>query len=398
VLASSIVSDATQAQVPNQINIISGKADYSHQMKNLKWEAGWKTSRITTDNIAAYQFRDGNVWKEDYGKSNHFLYNENIHGVYSNAQTKWNKWSVQAGLRYEVTNYDAKQLGNPIVKDSSFSRKYNSLFPSLFVSYEADSINTFSITAGRRIDRPVFQKLNPFVLILNKYTYQKGNPYFRPQFTWNTELSHKYKDLLISSVGYSITKDYFSQIFPVDSTGIIIYTEGNLGQLQVYTVSTGIQLAPAKWWSLSANVAYNHKILDATVYATWRRTVNEYTINLTNTLRFNKGWSGELSGFYRSQSQHDIQEVVEPSGQLSVGISKTVLKNRGTIRLTGRDLFHTQWMKGFTMFDRATEYFALRFDTRVVTLGLTYRFGKSFKASRRSSGAAGDEMQRVGTN
>jgi len=271
------------------------------------------------------------------------------------------------------------------------------LFPSLFVSYAADSINTFSFMAGRRIDRPVFQKLNPFLFIINKYTYQKGNPFYRPQFTWNTEISHKYKDALVTSASYSVTKDYFSQIFPIDSNGIVLYTEGNLGKLQVFALSTSLQLNPAKWWNLSSNVVYNHKILNATIYADWRRTVNQFTINLNNQFRFKKGWSGELSGFYVSQSQHDIQEVVEPSGQLSIGISKTVLKNKGTVRLAARDLFHTQWMKGFTLFDGATEYFEMFRDTRVVTLALTYRFGKAFKTNRRSGGAASDEMQRVGT-
>jgi iron complex outermembrane recepter protein len=397
-IASSTVSEASRADIPTNINIVSGKADYSRQFRKLKWESGWKSSHITTDNIAAYQYRDGATWKEDYGKSNHFLYEEDIHAVYTNAQTTLKKWSLQGGLRYEMTSYDARQLGNVIVKDSSFSRSYNSLFPSLFVSYAADSVNTFSFMAGRRIDRPVFQKLNPFLFIINKYTYQKGNPYYRPQFTWNTEISHKYKDALITSLTYSVTKDYFSQIFPIDSNGIVLYTEGNLGKLQVFALSTSLQLNPAKWWNLSTNVVYNHKILNATIYADWRRTVNQFTINLNNQFRFKKGWSGELSGFYVSQSQHDIQEVVEPAGQLSVGVSKTVLKNKGTIRLAARDLFHTQWMKGFTLFDGATEYFEMFRDTRVVTLALTYRFGKAFKTNRRSGGAASDEMQRVGTN
>jgi len=396
-IASSIISEASRADIPTNINIVSGKADYSQQFKKLKWETGWKSSHITTDNIAAYQFRDGVTWKEDYGKSNHFLYEEDIHAIYTNAQTKLKKWSLQGGLRYEMTSYDAKQLGNIMVKDSSFSRSYNSLFPSLFVSYAADSINTFSVMAGRRIDRPVFQKLNPFLFIINKYTYQKGNPFYRPQFTWNTEISHKYKDALITSASYSVTKDYFSQIFPIDSNGIVLYTEGNLGKLQVFALSTSLQLNPAKWWNLSANVVYNQKILNANIYADWRRTVNQFNINLNNQFRFKKGWSGELSGFYVSQSQHDIQEVVEPAGQLSVGVSKTVLKNKGTVRLAARDLFHTQWMKGFTLFDGATEYFEMFRDTRVVTLALTYRFGKAFKAARRSGGAASDEMQRVGT-
>jgi len=395
---SPAAADAARAAIPTNIQIVSGKADYSQQVKQFRWEAGWKSSRITTDNNAAYQYRDGSTWKEDYGKSNHFLYNENIHALYASTQTKQKKWSVQAGLRYESTAYNAVQKGNALVKDSSFSRSYNSLFPTLFLSYAADSVHTFSINAGRRIDRPVFQKLNPFLFIINKYTYQRGNPYYRPQFTWNTEVSHKYKDLLITSAGYSLTTDYFSQIFPIDSNGIVLYTEGNLGRLQVFTLSTGLQLQPAKWWNTSANFVYNHKILNATIYEQWRRSVNQFSINLNNQFRWKNGWGAELSGFFISRSQHDIQEVVEPSGQLSIGFSKAVLKNKGSVRLAARDLFHTQWMKGFTYFDGATEYFEMFRDTRVVTLSFNYRFGKAFKTTKRSGGAATEEAQRVSNN
>ncbi|HJW15622.1 MAG TPA: hypothetical protein VJ499_00800, partial [Flavisolibacter sp.] len=61
-----------------------------------------------------------------------------------------------------------------------------------------------------------------------------------------------------------------------------------------------------------------------------------------------------------------------------------------------RDLFYTQWMKGFTSFYRATETFKLTRDTRVVTLSFAYRFGKVFKALKPTERAAGEELQRVG--
>src|SRR5699024_4450838 len=97
-------------------------------------------------------------------------------------ESKRDRLSMQAGLRYELTSYEANQLGNSARKDSAFSRKYEALFPSGYISYQADSSNAITFTAGRRIDRPAFQKLNPFVFIINKYTYQTGNPFFLPQY------------------------------------------------------------------------------------------------------------------------------------------------------------------------------------------------------------------------
>jgi outer membrane receptor protein involved in Fe transport len=370
--------------------------DYSEQIKNVKVEGGWKSSRINTDNLADYEYLDGITWKSDPGRSNHFLYREYIHAFYASAETKTENWNMQGGLRYEMTNYDADQLGNSVVKDSSFSRKYNSLFPSLALSWEADSLNSFSFSAGRRIDRPAFQKLNPFLFIINKYTYQVGNPFYRPQYTWNFELTHMYKNMLVSGISYSETHDYFSQIFPIDSNGIVLYTEGNLGKMRTVAASIGLQLSPVTWWSLNAQVVFSHKKMEGAIDKAYEARINQAHVNLNNQFRFNKGWSAELSGFYTSKSQHDIQEIVDPAGQLSIGFSKNVLQNKGTIRLAARDLFYTQWMKGNTYFTGAHEYFKLTRDTRVLTLSLVYRFGKSFKTIKHSQGAAGEEMQRVG--
>src|SRR5690606_21096474 len=115
----------------------------------------------------------------------------------------------QAGLRYEHTSYDAHQLGNAVIKDSAFSKQYGSLFPSLQASFEIDSSNELSITMNKRIDRPPYQKLNPFLFILNKYTFQMGNPLMKPQYTYAVELSHRYKNLLSTGISYSETRDYF---------------------------------------------------------------------------------------------------------------------------------------------------------------------------------------------
>jgi iron complex outermembrane receptor protein len=392
----TVYNESTRADLPSDIQILSAKADYTGQIKKWKLESGVKTSHIKTDNLAAYEFLDGSAWKEDLGKSNHFLYNETIHAVYASTETKTKRWNVQAGLRYELTNYDARQLGNAVVKDSSFSRSYNSLFPSAFASYEADSLNTFSFSAGRRIDRPPFQKLNPFVFIINKYTYQAGNPFFRPQYTWNFEFSHLYKNILITSLSYSVTHDYFSQIFPVDSNGIVVYTEGNLKRLQSFGASVALQLSPATWWSFSSQINLIHKKMEGFIEKAYSASVTQGNFNLNNQLRFNKGWGGEISGFYVSKSRNDIQEVIDPAGQFSIGVSKTVLKNKGTVKLAVRDIFYTQWMKGLTRFTLANEYFKLTRDTRVITVSFNYRFGKMFKTEKRSQGSAGEEIQRVG--
>ena len=392
------IAEATKGYIPSVIDIVSAKADYTRQSRNISWEAGWKSSRVKTDNLALYYYYVGNDWISDLGKSNHFLYNENIHALYSSINAKFKKWDIQGGLRYEYTGYDARQLGNAIVKDSAFNRNYQSIFPTTFITYKADSNNTFTFRTGRRIDRPAFQKLNPFVFIINKYTFQQGNPYFKPQYTWNFELNHVYKEKFTTSLSYNITKDYISQVFFSDtSTGIIVYTEGNVGKLQNFGVAVSAQISPTKWWSFTAQAVYNHKIIQGVLWRIYKASINQLNLSINNQFRFKKGWAAEVTGFYITRNQNDLQEVLDPTGQVSAGVSKQILNSKGTLRLSGRDIFYTQVMAGLTHFESVIEYFSLKRDSRVVTLSFTYRFGKVIKQPKRSGGGATDEINRVGT-
>ncbi len=388
----------SRGDIPSMLRIFSAKADYVLQLgKNAKFEAGLKSSSINTDNTANYQLFNGSAWTADLKKSNHFLYEENINSVYSSLEHKIKRISYQIGLRYENTNYTGNQLGNALQAGSTFSKHYQNLFPSGYLTYEADSANSFSFTAGRRIDRPAYQKLNPFVFIINKYTYQRGNPFFLPQHTWNFELSHSYKQFLTTAIAYSGIKNYFSQLFLSEGNDILVYTEGNVGQMHNLGFYVTVQTSPFKWWSLTAQSNFNYKKLSGYQNVDYKSSVKQLHTAMNNQFRINPTLNAEISGFYTTQARNDLQELLSPTGQVSAGIVKTILKGKGSLRLTARDIFYTQSMEGMTDFPGANEYFILWRDSQVVNVGFNYRFGKPLKAAKRSSGGAADEIGRAGT-
>lgn len=394
---SSGYTEENRGDLPSDLEILAAKADYVQRFKGMQWEAGWKSSHINTDNFAQYFYKPNGTWLPDLGRTNHFLYTENIHAVYSNFNTSQGKWDLQSGLRYEYTGYRAKQLGNGVVKDSSFTRNYHNLFPSVFISYRADSSNTITIRTGRRIDRPPFQQLNPFISIINKYTFQSGNPLILPQYTWNFEVSHLFKQIISTSVSYNITKDYFSQIFfPGRDSGTIIYSNGNVGKMRNVGVTVSAQLTPAKWWSVVLQGNFTHKKFEGMLWRVYTASRSQYNFNINNQFKFKKGWAAELSGFYIGRNQNDIQEVLDPTGQVSAGVSKQIMKNKGTLRLTVRDIFYTQDMEGWTYFQHVIEYFRLTRDSRVATISFTWRFGKAMKQTVKRTNGADEEINRVG--
>src|SRR5579871_1141242 len=248
--------------LPSDINIYSFKSDFSHPFKNsLKFEAGIKTSYVSTDNTANYYNVINNISEVDTTKTNRFLYRENINAAYINLNKQLKKWSIQAGLRLENTNYSGHQLGNAYTinnNDSTFKKSYVNLFPTLYISYQASAKNSFSINYGRRIDRPAYQDLNPFLFFLDQYTYQSGNPYLQPQYTHNVELSHTYNNFLTTTLNYSNTKNFFTETFEQSGRATIV-RNGNIGKRQNAGIAVSAQIPVQKWWTaiIYTNVSYN---------------------------------------------------------------------------------------------------------------------------------------------
>lgn len=395
-LASGGYDEVFRSNIPTTIDILSGKLDATIQISpGVTLQTGVKSSSNHTDNAAAYQNLDNQQWVTDDARSNHFVYQENIQAAYGTIEGKGQRFSYQGGLRYEYTAYTAHQLGNNRQQDSTVPRNYGSLFPSGYLSCKLDSANSLTLTIARRLDRQAFQSLNPFLYVINKYTYETGNPYLLPQYSWNFELSHQYGDLLTTSVSYGLITDYFSQIFLSNtSKTILYYTQGNVGRVDNLGLSVSLSLAPVKWWSMELTAVYNYKELKGFNGNAYKSTINQLSVNVNHQLDFGKGYTGELSGFYTTRSRQDIQELLYPAGQVSTGMSKTVLKKKGTIKLSYRDIFYTSAMEGFTSFPDATEYFKIKRDSRVLALAFTYRFGRNYKVSRHQDGA-GEEKDRV---
>jgi len=194
--------------LPATINIYSLKSDFTEPLKGgWKLETGIKLSYVRSDNLVNYERLAGTNWVPD-SRNNHFVYTENINAAYVNASGKIKKWDAQAGLRLENTNSNGVQeLGNTSVK-----RSYVNLFPSAFLSHALDKKNTLTISASRRLQRPNYQDLNPFIFFLDSLSYRQGNPYLKPQFSYNYELSENYKGKLITTLNYTKTTDVISNI------------------------------------------------------------------------------------------------------------------------------------------------------------------------------------------
>ncbi len=385
--------------LPVSIDIYSAKADYTHPFKKgLKMDIGWKSSYVTTDSKANYYELVNENWQTDTKKTNFFTYKENVNAAYINLNKQLNKKiGIQAGLRYENTNYKGNQYGNPSREDSTFEKSYNSLFPTIYMSYNADKNNQFGFSVGRRIDRPAYQDLNPFLFFIDKYTYGSGNPYLKPQFSNNVEVSHIFKGKFTTTLNYSITNNLFTEVFDQDGYATIV-REGNLGRRENAGIAFSAQVPVTKWLTTMLYSNYNYTKFSGLLFGDMLKVeAANLMLNMNNQFKFKKGWSAELSGWYRSKGVEG-QLVIQPMGQVAAGVSKTVLKGKGSVRMNVRDIFYTQQAKGSINFKSTEARFTNFRDSRVANFTFTYRFGKPLNGNgntnRKKSGVV-EEQNRV---
>ncbi|MBS1741956.1 MAG: TonB-dependent receptor [Bacteroidetes bacterium] len=393
-----------RGHLPSTIDIYSVKSDFVKPFKNgLKLEAGIKSSYVRSDNLVNYERKAGAGWVPD-ARNNHFIYAENINAVYLNANKKIKKWEIQAGLRLENTNSKGTQESN----NSEVKKSYVNLFPTLFVSYPLNDKNTITASASRRLQRPNYQDLNPFTFFLDSLSYRQGNPYLTPQFSYNYELTHTYKGKLITTLNYTKTTDVISNIINrkrgANNEIIGFLTSDNIAKYSNMGLAISYQVKLSKWWSANfyGNVFRNHYLgtyisneSGAPEVVDLDLSYTSFSFNINNSFTIGKGWTAELSGFYRYRSIEQLS-LSYPMGQMNIGLAKNnLLKGKASIRLNARDPFNWQSYRALTKYGTVDFNIVSRWDNRQYGATFTYRFGKQTQQRRRASATA-EEQSRVG--
>ncbi|MGH2564627.1 MAG: outer membrane beta-barrel family protein, partial [Ginsengibacter sp.] len=285
-----------------KLNFKTIKTDYTNPLKNgAKLEAGFKLSFVSSDNDAKFFDVSSGTPQNDVNKTNHFLYHENNYAGYLNFSKEFKKFNIQIGFRGEQTNISTKQeIGN--VK---FDSSYFQLFPSAFFNYKINEEQTLGLSVSRRIDRPGYSALNPFLFLIDVSTYATGDPGLLPQLTWSYEMSYTMKNLSLS-LDYSHTKDAqdvtlarFKEVFPniPSADNVTVQIPINLTSSDYFGITISAPIRINKWWNMinNANLYYQkfNGYFSGTTLNSGKPTAD---VRTNNTFIFKKGWTAELNG------------------------------------------------------------------------------------------------------
>lgn len=395
---SMILSESINSQnTPILIDILSLKSDYEQRLFKGKFGAGFKTSLVKTDNtFDVFNYENGEpVFNTNL--SNRFEFNENINAVYMNYNRLYKKFNFQVGLRVENTNSDGKLISTQQNENERVKRNYTDLFPSGGITYQANDNNSIALLFSSRIERPSYQSLNPFENQIDELSFQKGNPFLKPQYTTNIKVSHTYKYTLNTNLSYSYITDFFAQVTEaVGDTKNFLITR-NVANQEIINLGISYPFKVKEWWNVYMSVnAYQSKYIPTNDSFTGL-TQETFSLYGQNNFSLPKNFNLEVSGWYSSPSVWGGTYRTKGLGSLDLAVQKQFMNKRLTARLAFSDVLFTSPWNGRATFPNLVIRGDGGSDSRQVRFNLSYNFGSEQikRAQNRNTGLE-DEKNRIG--
>lgn len=374
-----------QDQTNDDYNVnILHSLDYVHPTKTGKIEMGMKyTGRIIDQNYKFFYDSTGTqTMLENDFLSNHFNYDEKIMAAYGIYSSKFKKFEYQFGLRAE------QALTTSLLTETneSFNNDYFSLYPSGHITYKPGKGNEFAVSYSRRVNRPGFWSLNPFVDYSDPNNIRTGNPFLRPEYINSYELIYtKYigRNSITASVYHKQTYDMIQRIVTVDSAGVSTLSWTNYAGAENTGVEVIFMASPTKWLRMNGSFnIYQNKVDGSNLDQDFSNTAFNNFGRLSMTIKPIDNLDIQLSGFYRGRMEFAIGHM-DPMYSMDLAFKYYMLDRKLDASLRIGDVFNTRQFSIHT----ADTYFMRdiyrKRQSRLVQVGLSYRFGKMQMSKRR---------------
>ena len=387
---------------PTDIDIYTFKVDYEQEALGGQLGVGTKLSRVVTENT--FLFFEGIDPATRFlitGRSNDFDYTENVYAGYLSYARKLNdQWNLQLGLRAEQTDatgdlraYDPTQAEPPVALN------YLSWFPNAGLTYQLNPTNVLSLNYGRRINRPDYNVLNPFVNQLSQLSFERGNPFLRPEIVNNVELGYTLAYRYNFKLGYSRTDDQITRLIgpDADDERASFISWDNLANQTVISANVSAPIQVTEKWNAFLNLSggYTDNQADYGNGAVVDVQAWTYNIYTQNTITLPKGFTGEISGYFAGPGVWGGVFEYDESWALNLGLQKQFLQKRLNAKLSANDIFFQSGWQGRSEFDGLVSFGAGNWDSRRVALSLSYRFGNDQVKSRKRKTGLEAEGKRV---
>jgi len=377
------------------IHIWVSRANYSAKIGDqMNLEAGLKGTFATFENDVTLERKRQQDWMTDPKFTQQYNLEENIGAAYASMQYQANeRLDMILSLRFE---YTYSNLGSVEEKDI-IDRRYGSLFPTLNLSYQFNESNRFQLAYNRRINRPKFNELAPYVIFLDPNTFISGNVALQPSFTDAVKADYQHKNLLFS-LSYSHENEAIANWQPtIDAeTNTQVSRPENLDFLNTLTATLSFPVYISKWWEMQNSAFFMWQKSQADFgeesIAFRQKSVR---LNTSQSFLLPAGFTFELSAFYNSPLLFGYMKR-RAFGEVTIGLQKAFADN-SRLRLSWSDLFRTNTMRFETTIPEQDLNTNMDFilETRILRLTYTRSFGnKKVKALRENRSTGSEEERR----
>ena len=362
------------------------QSDYVHPFtENTKIETGYKIRlRDKKNDYSNSQFDYNlNQYVTNSNLTNNFEYRDIVSAAYMQFSSAEGIFSYTAGTRVEHTN--VKSL--LVLNNSETKTSYFDIFPSANISAKLGKSNEVQLSYSRRIRRPGMWELNPFVNATDPNNYFSGNPNLKPEYTDSYELSfiqYLPGTSLTPSLFYRHTKDLISRTREYIDSNTTLTTFANYNTSKSYGAELIFNSQPVKFWNINGSISYYKTEIDASnISAAYVNEGSTWSGRISSSLFLPYQFSLQLNYFY-SGDILAAQATVEPFSSFDASLKKELFDGRLSATLRISDIFNTLKFKVNINNDRTyREEFERKRDTRVITFGLSYKFGEADKNQQR---------------
>ncbi len=367
----------------------SFQADYINPINDsTKFETGVRSNYKPSSQgleVNQFDYNSGAYFSNPFLTS-HYKINDLVNGAYVNYSTRYKGLNYMLGLRFEDSYYKGILTDK---NDSSFSYQYpsklgnimNALFPSIFISKKLSSTQDMQFNVSRKINRPNFRQLMPFIMAADPKDYSIGNPVLSPEFITMAEINYNQilsKGSLFMTVFYRNTQNPMtSYTYPLQSdASVLVTTTINGKQSNTLGMDNTLKYTLFKGFEATFNMNLIYTSIDASYNnASISNQGLNYTGKLNMVYHLPKSFNLQLSGNYESPKTIPQGTVKETYGA-DCGISKDI-KKFITFTLSLNDIFDTRGRGTNVLTDQYQQVIWTRREVRFVKLTLMIRFGRA---------------------
>ncbi len=339
--------------------------------------------------------------------SNNYKFVDNVYAAYTTFAHQLKKFTYQLGIRLESSEY----RGNLISQNKKFSNSFPfSIFPSAFATYKLTDKQDLQLNYSRKINRPNFFQLIPFVDYSDSLNLSRGNPNLIPEFTNLLEFSYsnQYKtgNTFLASAYFRHTTNLITRIQnreinpnPAKTDSVYINSYANANRSYTYGLELTGKNKFFKWWDLTTNLnLFNSTIEAGNIAGGTTSSQFSWFAKINNNFKLPKNFSIQLSGDYTAKtlvapggggnrggmggmfgggSQPSSQGYIKPVFGVDFAIKKEFLKNNAaSLTLQFSDVFRSKIYATHSESQTFIQDNERRRDPQMVRLNFNWRFGK----------------------